>query len=110
MNFRTMHAKSNNIEIIKGNETDEITEELFESPFKKYLKGLEEKISGSEFGFDSVVFLHYNLDKISLDRSRSYIDSPKCLNNKKATINPKNNNDKCFQYTVTVVLNYEQNE
>ena len=32
MNFRTMHAKSNNIEIIKGNETDEITEELFESP------------------------------------------------------------------------------
>ena len=27
----------------------------------------------------------------------SYIDSPKWLKNKKATINPKNNDDKCFQ-------------
>ena len=28
--------------------------------------------------------------------------------NKKATINPKNNDDKCFQYAVTVALYYEQ--
>ena len=28
--------------------------------------------------------------------------------NKKATINPKNNDDKCFQYALTVALNYEQ--
>ena len=27
---------------------------------------------------------------------------------KKATINPKNNNGKCFQYALTVALNYEQ--
>ena len=25
-----------------------------------------------------------------------------------ATINPKNNDDKCFQYALTVALNYEQ--
>ena len=30
------------------------------------------------------------------------------MKNKKATINPKNNDDKCFQYAVTVALNYEQ--
>ena len=29
--------------------------------------------------FDSVDLLHYNLHKISLNRGRSYIDSPKCL-------------------------------
>ena len=51
---------------------------------------------------------YYNLDKISLSRSGSYIDSPKWLKNKKATINPKNNDDKCFQYALTVALNYEQ--
>ena len=28
-------------------------------------------------------------------------------NKKKATINPKNNDDKCFQYALTVALNYQ---
>ena len=28
--------------------------------------------------------------------------------NKKATINRKNNDDKCFQYAITVALNHEQ--
>ena len=27
---------------------------------------------------------------------------------KKATMNPKNNDDKCFQYAVAVTLNHEQ--
>ena len=27
--------------------------------------------------------------------------------NKKAAINPKNNDDKCFQYSITVVLNHK---
>ena len=37
-----------------------------------------------------------------------YIHSPKWLKNKKATINPKNMDDKCFQFALTVALNYEQ--
>ena len=36
---------------------------------------------------------------------RVYIDSPQWLKNKKSTINPKNNDDKCFQYAVTLPLN-----
>ena len=28
--------------------------------------------------------------------------------NKKTIINPKNKDDKCFQYALTVALNYEQ--
>ena len=61
----------------------------------------------SKFVFDSADSLYYELHKISLNRSGSYIDSPKWLKNKKATINPKNNNDTCFQYAVTVALNYQ---
>ena len=34
----------------------------------------------------------------------SYIDSPEWLKNKKAKINPKNNDDYCFQYVLTVAL------
>ena len=29
-------------------------------------------------------------------RSKSYIDSPESVKNKKPTINPKNNDDNCF--------------
>ena len=37
-----------------------------------------------------------------------YIHSPKWFKNKNTTINPKNNDDKCFQYALTVALSYEQ--
>ena len=105
---RTMHTKSNNVEIMMGSETDEIIEELFKSFLQKYQEGLEELMRGCEFIFDSVDALYYNLNKISLSRGGSYIDSPEWLKNKKATINPKNNDDKCFQYALTVALNYQQ--
>ena len=62
-----------------GNETDEIIEERFESLLQKYQEGLEEKMRGSKFVFDSVDLLHYNLHKISLNRGGLYIDSPKWL-------------------------------
>ena len=61
---RTMHTKSNNVE------TDEGIEELFKSFLQKYQEGLEESMRGSEFIFDSVDALYYNLNKISLSRGR----------------------------------------
>ena len=63
---------------------------------------------GSESIFDSVDALYYDLNKVSLSRGRSYIDSPEWLKNKKATINPKNNDNKFFQYALTVAKNHEQ--
>ena len=44
---------------------------------------------GSELVFGSFDLLHYNLPKISLNRGESYMDSPKWLKNRKATINSK---------------------
>ena len=104
---RTMHTKSNNVEIMIGSETDEIIEDLFESFLQKYQEGLEESMRGSELV--NIDILYYNLNKVSLSRGESYIDSPKWLKNKKATINPKNKDYKCFQYALTVALNYEKN-
>ena len=102
---RIMHTKSNNVEITMGSETDEIIEELFKFFLQKYQERLEESMRGSEFVYNSVDALNYNLNKISLSRGGSYIDSPKWLKNKKITINPKSSDDKCFQYTLTVALN-----
>ena len=41
-----------------GNETDEITEELFKSFLQKYQRGLEKRMRGSEFVFDSADLLY----------------------------------------------------
>ena len=51
---RNKHTKSYNIEIMMGNETDEIIEKLFESLLQNYQKNLEESMRGSEFVFDSI--------------------------------------------------------
>ena len=91
-----------------GKETDEIIRELFESIFQRHQERLEESTRGSEFVSDSIDLLCYKLYKKSLNRGRSYIDSPERLKNKKARINPKINDDKCFQYIITVALNHEQ--
>ena len=109
--FRTLHTKSNNIEIINGIETNDIINELFKSFLRRYQEGLETKMKGSEFIFESVDLLYYSLHKISLNRGGSYIVSPDCIKNKKATINPKNNKDnECFKYTITAALNHEKIE
>ena len=64
-------------------------------------------MKGSEFVFDSVDLLYDKLHKMSLNQDRSYIDSPKWIKHKKATINPKTNYNKPFQYAITVLLNYK---
>ena len=60
---RTIHTTSDNIEIMISNETDEIIEELFKSILKRYQKGLEENMKGSEFIYDSIKLLHYKYTK-----------------------------------------------
>ena len=48
------------------------------------------------------------MNKISISKGGSYIDSPKWLKDKKSTINSKNNDYKCFQYAVTLALNLDK--
>ena len=52
--------------------------------------------------------INYSLNKISLVRGGTYIDTSKCIKNKKVTINSKTNDDKCLQYAVAAALNFEQ--
>ena len=104
---RIMHTRSDNEEFMNGDDTEEIIKGLFESFLQKYEENLQNKMKGSDFEFDGVNFLHYDFNKISLYRGGSYIDSPKWLKDKKSTINPKNNDHKCFQYAVILALNLD---
>ena len=81
---RTMHSHCENEEIMIGNETDEIIQELFDSFLQKYQKGLEESMKGREFVFDGVDLLHYKFHKISLNRVGLYLDSPKWFKKQKS--------------------------
>ena len=102
-----MYTRSDNIEIMFGDNNDDIIEQLFDTLLKKYEENLQNKLRGSEFEFDGVNFLYYDFNKTSINRGGSYIDSPKWLKNKKLTINPKSNDGKCFQYAVTA-LNFDK--
>ena len=105
---RTIDSKSDNIEITIGNEADNIVKKLFESFEKRYQEGLETKMKGSQFVFESVDLLYYSLHRINLNRGESYIDSPEWLKNKKATINPKNIDNKCLKHAIIAALNHEK--
>ena len=56
---RIMYTRSDNIEIMFGDDNDDIIEQLFESLLKKYEENLQNKMRGSESKFDGVNFLYY---------------------------------------------------
>ena len=76
----------------------------------RYQENLETSMKGSDFIFNSVHLMYYKCHKVNIKQGGSYIDSPDWIKKKKATINLKNTDDKCFQYTATVALNYEEIE
>ena len=76
---RVMHTKSINEEFMNGSDTDEIIKELFKSLLQRYQENLQEKMKVSDFAFDGVNYLYYDLNKISISKGGSYVDSPKWL-------------------------------
>ena len=105
----TTDSKSDDVEIMKGSEADDTIKELFESFKKTHQEGLETKVKGSQFVFESANLLYYSLHKTSLNRNaESYIDFPSWIKHKGATLNPKNKDNECFKYAITVALNHER--
>ena len=52
-----MHTRSDNIEIMIGDDNDDIIEKLFKSFIQKHEEDLQNKMRGSDFEFDGVNFL-----------------------------------------------------
>ena len=100
---RDLHSKSDNVEIMIDVDTNEIIKKLFNSLLQRYQKGLEESMRASDFVFDYVESLNYIFHKIDLKRFGSYIETPDWIKKNQAIINVENDDDKCFQYPMTVV-------
>ena len=56
--YREMHTKNNNIEIMNGIDTSEAINELFNSFLRRYQEGLETKMRGSSFVINSVDLIY----------------------------------------------------
>ena len=66
-------------------------------------------MKGSEFVFDYAQLLYYKCHKLNPNHGGSYVDSPDWIKNRKTAKNSINKKDnKCFQYAITVALNYEK--
>ena len=102
---RIMYSRSPPEEIMSGSETEEIIEKL-KSLLQKYQDNLQNKMKGSDFIFNGVNYLFYDLNRITISKGGSYIESPKWLKDKICTINQKNTDNKCFQYAATLALNF----
>ena len=54
----------------------------------------------SRFVFDEFLYLDVNFHQLNLTRGSSYLPSPDWLARKKATVNPHNNDEECFKWSV----------
>ena len=101
-----MYTRSTPEEIIIGSETEEVAEKLIMQLLQKYQDNLQNKMKCSDFIFNGVNYLYYDLNRITISKGGSYIESPKLLKDKKCTINQQNTDNKCFQYATTLALNF----
>ena len=78
-------------EIYQGSDLNEIIDEML-----AYMRTQIENpaLTNSRFVFDEVLFLDVNFHQLDLTRDSSYINLPDWIANKKAVINPKNENAK----------------
>ena len=63
---RIMHTRSDNIEIMIGDDNDDVIEELFKLFLKRYDENLQNKMRGSEFEFDGINFLYYDFNQLQI--------------------------------------------
>ena len=52
--------------------------------------------------------MSYHIHKTSLKRGNLHIKSPGWILNKRATINPKNNDNKCFESSLVIALHHQK--
>ena len=105
----TFHIKSKNIEILPGDDVNDIIKELADSFYKNYEEWLLILRNGSGYVYDNVEVLAIRFHKMEIKRGSSYIESPEWRKNKKAAIKPWNTKDnRCFLYAITIALNYQE--
>ena len=87
------------IDFFEGSNTDELIQRMFPH--------IKTKVE-NPFTLDQIKHLHINFHKLTLTRSTSYIVLPEWIAKKKAVMNKKNQQGKCFKWAVIAALNHEE--
>ena len=88
--------------VYRGSEPDQIVDGMIANmKFQKENPAL----LNSRFLFDEFLYLDINFHQLNLTRGSSYLSLPDWLTRKKAIVNPHNDNEECFKWSVIAAEN-----
>ena len=87
------------VNVYRGSDLDQIVDGMI-----AHMKFQTENLAlpNSRFAFDKVLHLDVNFHQLNLTRGRSYVPLPDYTANRKAVINPQNDDSECFKWAVIV--------
>ena len=99
--FVELAFNSRMTEFHKGSDIEELVD--------KMINQMREQIDNpalinSRFVFEELLFLDANFHRLNLTRGGSYLSLPKFIERRKAVINPQNQDDECFMWSVISAL------
>ena len=86
--------------VYRGSETDQIVDRMIAN-MKFQIEN--PALLNSRFIFDEFLYLDINFHQLNLTRGSSYLPLPDLLVRKKAIVNPHNNDEECFKWSVITV-------
>ena len=105
----THFPKSDNVICLPSSDANKLINQLLTSLHEKYEQDLTISHASSSFSYERVEELSIHFNKLDLKRGASFIEIPKWLKSKKATVNPKNEQYVyCFMHAVTIVLFHKE--
>ena len=104
---RIIYSASKPVEIFMGSDTKDVIDRLLDTILERFQQAIETSNDNrSGFTHESVGLLYYCFMKIDIRRA----EPPDWISNRRATIHPKNEKDKCFQWSITSAVNYNKNK
>ena len=88
--------------VYRGSEMDQIVDGMI-ADMKFQIEN--PALLNSRFVFDEFLYLDVNFHQLSLTRGSSYLPLPDWLERKKAIVNPYNDDDECFKWSVIAAEN-----
>ena len=86
--------------VYRGSETDQIVYRMIDN-MKFQIKN--PALLNSRFVLDEFLYLDVNVHQLNLTRGSSYLPLPEWLVRKKAIVNPHNDDEECFKWSVIAV-------
>ena len=83
--------------VYRGSETDQIVDGMID---KMKFQIENPALLNSRFVFDEFLYLDVNFHQLNLTRGSSYLPLPDWLASKKAIVNPHNDDEECFKWSV----------